>query len=94
LKQIPMACIDAELLCRLPLADVEQVVFYKRDELTTDLICCDVKIAGRVWTFHEALDGWRLLISHLTALPGFRSDALAAISEPPFLFSEAVAFRR
>ena len=68
--------------------------FFKRDEVTTDLICCDVKIAGKTWTFHEALAGWDLLIAHLCGLPGFRPDALATISQPPFATSEAVAFHR
>ncbi|MHA4835820.1 hypothetical protein [Sphingopyxis sp. MSC1_008] len=89
-----MACIDAELLSRLPLADVEKIVFYKRDELTTDLICCDVRVAGEVWTFHEALTGWELLIDHLHRLPGFEPAGLASIAQPPFEVSEAVAFWR
>ena len=89
-----MACIDAALLSRLRLADIESVVFYKRDELTSDLICCDVKVAGDVWTFHEALMGWDLLIDHLNGLPGFCASSFAAILQPPCEFSEAVAFRR
>ena len=61
-----MTCIDAGLLSRLPITDVQKVTFYKRDELTTDLVCCDVRVAGKVWTFDEALVGWELLIEHLT----------------------------
>ena len=89
-----MADIDAGLLYHPPLAEIEKVMFYKRDEVTSDLICCDVKIAGKTWMFHEALGGWDLLIAHLSGLPGFRSDALATISQPPFAASETVAFRR
>jgi hypothetical protein len=29
----------------LPLGQIESVTFYKRDEITTDLICCDVQVA-------------------------------------------------
>lgn len=89
-----MTDIDAELLFHLPLGEIERVVFYKRDEVTADLICCDVKVAGKTWMFHEALPGWNLLLGHLSALPGFRSDAVAAIAHPPFEKSQAVAYAR
>jgi hypothetical protein len=89
-----MARIDAELLTRLPLSEIERVVFYKRDELTTDLVCCDVRVAGKVWTFHEALAGWDLLIEHLNGLRGFQPASLAAMAQPPFELSETVAFCR
>jgi hypothetical protein len=87
-----MTDIDAELFFRLPLGEIESVVFYKRDEVTTDLVCCDVKVAGKTWMFHEEQRGWHLLMHHLHGLPGFRSDALTAISQPPFETSEIVAF--
>ena len=34
-----MPRIDADVLVQLPLTDVGKVTFYKRDEVTTDLIC-------------------------------------------------------
>ncbi|WP_235534263.1 MULTISPECIES: hypothetical protein [unclassified Sphingopyxis] len=43
---------------------------------------------------HEALAGWDLLIAHLSGLPGFRSDALAAMMQPAFAACEMIAFRR
>jgi hypothetical protein len=60
-----MVTISAELLDRLPLVEIDQVTFYKRDEVTTDLICCDVEIRGKTWSFHEELVGWELLLQHL-----------------------------
>lgn len=33
---------------QLPLSAIEKVVFFKRDEWTTDLICCEVEAAGMV----------------------------------------------
>lgn len=78
----------------LPLATIDEVTFYKRDELTTDLICCDVVVAHRYWTFHEEMPGWDALIAHLSGLPGFRKDWFAAISQPPFSPCETVAFKR
>lgn len=89
-----MAAIDAEVLAKLPLTDVTKVTFYKRDELTTDLICCEVVVAGQVRTFHEELVGWDLLLGHLEGLPGFRRDWFAAVSQPVYASNETVAFTR
>jgi len=45
---------------RLSVHDSEHpgVIFCKRDEITTDLICCDVEVAGHVCTFREEATGW------------------------------------
>ena len=89
-----MAGINADLLVQLPLEAVENVTFYKRDEITADLICCDVVAGGKVWTFHEDHAGWGLLIDHLQKLPSFRADWFEGVSQPPFATSETVAFSR
>jgi hypothetical protein len=89
-----MTEIDAETLGQLPISEIDTVTFYKRDEITTDLICCDIAMAGAVRTFHEELGGWELLLQHLYKLPGFRTDWYAAVSQPPFEASETVAFSR
>ena len=83
-----------DILAQLPLCEIDAVVFYKRDELTTDLICCDVEVHGRVWTFHEETSGWKVLTAHLSGLPDFRSDWYGAVVNPPFATSETVAYRR
>ncbi|TCJ37087.1 hypothetical protein [Parafrankia sp. BMG5.11] len=89
-----MAGIDAEVLAQLPVAEVSKVAFYKRDEITTDLICCDVVVGEKVWTFHEKLPGWGALIDHLQTLPSFDANWFASVSQPPFASSETVAFAR
>ena len=89
-----MPRIDADVLAQLPLTDVGKVTFYKRDELTADLICCEVVVADEVWRFHEELAGWDLLLNHLQGLPNFRADWFATVSRPPFSTSETVAFNR
>lgn len=89
-----MTAIDANLLTRLPLTDIGKVTFYKRDEITTDLICCNVALGDEVWTFNEELVGWDLLIGHLEKLPGFHCGWFADVSQPPFEASETVAFNR
>ncbi len=78
----------------LPLSTIDAVVFYKRDEVTTDLICCDVEAQGRIWTFHEEADEWQTLVAHLSKLPGFRGDWYEAVVAPPFDASETIAFDR
>lgn len=58
--------ITPAVIAQLPLANIDAVVFYKRDQITTDLICCDVDMAGKIWTFHEEMKGWVNLIAHLS----------------------------
>ncbi|HUE79506.1 MAG TPA: hypothetical protein VMN38_07735 [Sphingomicrobium sp.] len=89
-----MKAIDADTLGQLPLTEITRVTFYKRDEMTTDLICCEVILDGQAWTFHEELFGWDILLQHLYKLPGFRTDWYAAVSQPPFATRETVAFSR
>jgi hypothetical protein len=86
--------IDPTLLALLPLSAIRRVTFYKRDEFTTDLICCEVESEGETWTFHEEMIGWDSLIGHLEALEDFRRDWFAAVSQPPFATSATVAFHR
>ena len=86
--------IDSALLAQLPLSDIEEVAFYKRDEITTDLICCDIRLGGKIWVFHEEVIGWDLLIRHLQDLPGWRSDWFGSVSLPPFAECRVVAFSR
>jgi hypothetical protein len=79
---------------RLPLADVETVTFYQRDEITTDLICCEIRARDLVWVFHEEAEGWDRLVAHLEELPGFRRDWYQAVVQPPFATTEAIAYTR
>ena len=87
-----MKSITPAALKQLPLSEIERVTFYKRDELTTDLICCEVRAASRDWFFHEEAKGWQLLLDHLAQLPGFNADWFAAVSQPPFERSETIAY--
>jgi hypothetical protein len=89
-----MRAITASVLDQLPLAGIESVIFYKRDELTTDLICCEVDVNGRAWFFHEELEGWDALLKHLEQLPGFRRDWYQSVAQPAFARNEFAAFER
>lgn len=89
-----MEAITPAVLEQLPLAKIDRVTFFKRDELTTDLICCDVQAAGRDWLFHEEMVGWELLLDRLKGLPSFQDDWFSAVSQPPFVSATTVAFQR
>ena len=89
-----MQRLTKDVIKQLPLVEIDKVTFYKRDQVTTDLICCDVAIADKVWSFHEELPGWKLLIDHLHSLPNFRVDWFVSVSRPPFSTSETIAFCR
>jgi hypothetical protein len=86
--------IPADIREQLPLTDIHKVTFYKRDELTTDLICCDVEADGRTWFFHEEAEGWRDFVRYLEQLPGFRGDWYEAVVKPTFARSETIAFTK
>jgi len=83
-----------QILLALPLSSIDKVTFYKRDEVATDLICCEVVTGKRLWNFHEEMPGWGELIAHLGGLRGFRSDWFAEVLQPPFALRETVAFER
>ncbi|WP_421740028.1 hypothetical protein [Caulobacter sp.] len=78
----------------IPLSSITKVIFFKRDEITTDLICCEVEADGHTWFCHEEASEWLALVEHLQALPGFREDWFSAVSQPPFEESLTLAFSR
>ena len=84
----------------LPFAfsDIRKVVFYKRDELTTDLICCDVEVEGSdgvvICSNHEESTNWAAWVKRLSDLPGFDTDWYAKASLPPFAQCPSVVFER
>ena len=76
------------------LADVSRVEFYKRDQLTTDLICCEVTANQDVHFSHEEAAGWNVLLDALQSLPGFDSNWFTKVSQPPFAECRTCAFER
>lgn len=86
--------IAQDILSQIPLSSIDKVTFYKRDEITTDLICCEIVSSGQVQTFHEEMPVWDALMAQLAGLPGFRQDWFAAVSQPAFQPCETVAFER
>lgn len=74
--------------------DIERVKFLKRDEVTSDLICCEILSNGLCWTYQEEMAEWEQLIADLNTLPGFAKDWFEHVSQPPFASSEFIAFQR
>jgi hypothetical protein len=85
--------IDAALR-ELDRSEGTTVTFYKRDELTTDLICCEIQAAECRWVFHEEMGGWDDLVEQLKELPGFRADWFSQVSQPAFEHATFVAYSR
>lgn len=86
--------VPGDVRNQIPLTEIEQVTFYKRDEVTTDLICCDIEARGKTWVYHEEAEGWDDLLRHLEQLPTFKQDWYETVVHPPFATCETVAFRR
>lgn len=79
----------------LSFSDIAEIAIYKRDEIVTDLICCDLSmIDGRVWTFHEEMPGFDDLITAFERQPGFAADWRDAVVRPAFAENCMVVFRR
>ena len=77
---------------------IEQVEFFKRDEITTDLVCCEIvvrKLGGNeTWFFHEEASSWEDALRLVERLPGFDANWPAKVMQPPFAENRIVAFRR
>ena len=76
------------------LSAIERVEFFKRDEVTIDLICCDIATDAQTFSYHEEWRGWSALIAQLEELDGFRKDWFSRVSQPPFSECPFVAFQR
>jgi len=67
------------------LAEVQEVHFYKRDLLTSDLICCEITLqGGRLINIHEQMPDWEKEIERLSSLVGFDAGWFGKVSQPPF----------
>ncbi len=78
----------------IALDTIQEVAFFKRDELTTDLICCEVVVRSEggvvTWFFHEEAPGWGDVLKLVERLPGFqiRIDQLKRARDEPDLLAK------
>ena len=79
----------------IALDKVAKVQFYKLDELTTDLICCELTLDdGGTLFLHEEMHGWDDQMGRLAILPGFDADWFAKVAFPAFATCHHIAFER
>lgn len=81
------------------LSSVGRVEFFKRDEVTSDLICCEIALVGKadagdVIFAHEEMPHWDELIRKLGFLGGFDVEWFSQVSQPPFAINRYVASQR
>lgn len=88
---------DSDLLGRVRFDDILSVEAYKRDELTTDLVCFDITTVGELpvtWFVHEEVPGWLELVKALQHLSGFDTTWPGKIIQPAFAESRTVIYDR
>lgn len=92
------AIVSARETDAVSLDDVREIVAYKIDELTTDLICCDI-ITGsgdgeQIRTIHEEIAGFDAIMARFEALPGFNLKWRNAVALPPFATNRITIYIR
>jgi hypothetical protein len=80
------------------LDEVSAIVTYKIDELTTDLVCCDI-VTGlgdgeQRRTIHEQIRGFGTVMARFEALPGFNKQWRDAVILPPFATNRTTIYNR
>ena len=77
--------------------DVLHAWMYKHDDITTDLVCCELEVTGRegarAYVLHEELGGWPVLLAWLEALPGFRRDWRESVIQPPMQENRTLVYQ-
>lgn len=78
--------------------EVSAIVAYKLDELTTDLVCCDIVTGAgdgeQIRTIHEELPGFDNAMAGFETLPGFDRRWREAVILPPFAANRTVIYSR
>jgi hypothetical protein len=78
--------------------EVQRVLAFKRDELTTDLVCLSFISGGSASVeVNEEMEGWDDLLGALpVALPGAMSsdEIYSSVMAPAFVTKETVVFER
>lgn len=82
----------------MSLDEVRVIVAYKLDELTADLICCDIVTGAadgeQIRAIHEELLGFDAAMKAFEALPGFDRQWRDVVVFPPFAPNRTVIYDR
>jgi hypothetical protein len=72
---------------------IVRAVAFKREEVTTDLLCVEVELAnGESIVLHEELGGFEAWLGRIEALPGVDPSWRGRVLHPPFARNETVLF--
>ena len=78
--------------------EVRAVIAWKLDELTSDLVCCEIVTDSRggeqVRTVHEELAGFEALMTRFAELPGFDRHSWEAVIGPVFETDRRIIYTR
>ncbi|MEH3101239.1 hypothetical protein [Sphingomonas adhaesiva] len=92
------AIVTAKSADAVSLDEVRAIVAYKLDELTTDLVCCDIVTSAadgeQIRTIHEELLGFDAAMKAFEALTGFDRQWRDAVVLPPFAMNRTVIYDR
>lgn len=93
-----IAIVTAKSTDAVSLDEVRVIVAYKLDELTNDLVCCDIVTGAadgeQIRTIHEELLGFDAAMKAFEALPGFDRQWRDAVVSPPFATNRTVIYDR
>ena len=78
--------------------DVRAIVAYRLDEVTSDLLCCDI-ITGsvddeQIRTIHEDIPGFEATMTRCEVLPGFDKGWRAAALRPQGVKTRMTIYHR
>jgi len=92
------AIVQAKATDAVSLDEVGEIIAYKIDELTTDLLCCDIVTGSgdgqQIRTIHEEIPGFDALMVRFETLPGFNSKWRDAVILPPFAANRTTIYNR
>lgn len=92
------AIVTAKATDTVPLDEVRAIVAYKIDELTTDLVCCDIVTGSgdgeQIRTIHEEIPGFSMVMTRFEALPGFNKQWRDAVILPRFCANRTTIYNR
>ncbi|WP_242201487.1 hypothetical protein [Sphingomonas hankookensis] len=92
------AIVTAKATDAVSFDEVSAIVAYKLDELTTDLVCCDIVTGAgngeKIRTIHEELPGFDATMKRFESLPGFDRQWRDAVILPPFATNRTVIYSR
>lgn len=75
--------------------DIERVVVYKADLLTTDVVCMDITFNGKTIVVTEGTKGWDVFIDQLKSSLRLNNDNWESmVLQPPFAYNLMTIYER